>query len=162
MQCPRQDGSSAELMIAYAAGALEPQAQIEWERHLDACEECRAVAANQKAVWEALDSWKPSSISADFNERVYRRIAQEEALAWWRRPLRNWSSFLRPSMPLAAACAALVIAFVMKDIRVAPSVPVSPGRQVSIEQVERALDDMDLLKQLSAPAAAEPAVSGRI
>lgn len=162
MQCSQQDGRREETIIAYAAGTLEPQARFELERHLAVCAECRAMAESQKALWEALEDWKPAPIPAEFNDRVYQRISEEEATAWWRRPLRHWSQYLRPSMPLAAACAALAIAFVLKDTRTPAPVRGTMERQVSIEQVERALDDMDLLKQLNAPAPAQSPVSKRI
>lgn len=157
MQCPRENGSSAELMIAYTAGALEPSAQIEFERHLAVCQECREKALEQKAVWDALDDWKPAAISSDFNARLYRRIAQEESVAWWQRPFRFSGSWgLRPVLPVAAACAAIMVAFLVKEPVPAHPSQVPVEQKVSIEQVERALDDMDMLRQMSlTPAPAE-------
>ena len=156
MECPRENGSSAELMVAYTAGVLEASAQIAFERHMAVCEACRQMAAEQKAVWDALDAWRPAPISADFNTKLYQRISQDAAVAWWQRPFRlNWSWALRPAVPVAAACAALMIAFLVKEPLTTHQTAVSVEQKVSIEQVERALDDMDMLKQMSLTAPAE-------
>ena|SRR5579885_1495112 len=150
MECPRQNRGGEELMVAYTAGTLEPSAQIEFERHMAVCEACRQSAAEQKAVWEALDGWKPAAISPDFNAKLYARISEDVGLPWWERALRvNWSRALRPAMPVAAACAAIVIAFLIKEPSLARRTSVTVEQKVSIEQVERALDDMDMLKQMS-------------
>ena len=133
--------------MAYTAGALEPSVQIELERHMVGCEDCRRIAAEQKAVWDALDAWRPATISADFNDRLYRRISEQGAAAWWLRPLRfNWG--LRPALPVAAACAAIMVAFLVKEPPRAHR-PLAAAQKVSIEQVENALDDVDMLKQMS-------------
>ena len=54
---------------------LEPEVHIELERHISACGTCREMAAQQRAVWDALDHWQPALVSDDFNDRLYRRIA---------------------------------------------------------------------------------------
>jgi anti-sigma factor RsiW len=150
-------------MMAYTAGALEPSVQIEFERHMAGCEGCRKIAAEQRAVWDALDAWKPVTISADFNDKLYKRISEEAAVAWWQRPLRfNWSWGLRPALPVAAACAAIMVAFLVKEPLPAHRSPVPAEHKVSIEQVERALDDMDMLKQMSLTAPAEGHSTERI
>ncbi len=163
MQCPKENGNAAELMIAYVAEALEPATQIALERHIAVCADCRDMAARQKTVWDALDHWKPAPISPDFDEKLYHRIAQEEQQGWWRcLASANWSWALRPAMPVAAACAALIVAFLIRgplsDRDAAPQVQ----PQVSIEQVERALDDVDLLKQLTPASPVEESAGERI
>jgi anti-sigma factor RsiW len=163
MECPRENGTSVELMMAYTAGTLEPEAQIALDRHMSVCQDCRDMAAEQKAVWDALDAWKPAPVSADFNARLYQKISEAEVAPWWQRLFRiNWSWVLRPAVPVAAACATLVIAFLVKAPAVTHSSPVSSQQKVSIEQVERALDDMDMLKQISVPAPAEGPSTERI
>lgn len=163
MVCPRQNGTSVELVMAYTAGALEPEEQIALDRHMSVCQGCRDAVAEQRAVWEALDAWKPAPVSADFNARLYQKISEEAAGAWWRRLFRvNWSWAFRPAIPVAAACAALAIAFLVRGPAVPPGTPVAAQQKVSIEQVERALDDLDMLKQISAPAPAEGHSTERI
>ena len=163
MGCSRQNGNGVELIMAYTAGNLEPEKQIELERHISVCESCREMADRQRAVWDALEMWRPEQISADFNERLYRRISEEEAVTIWQRLSRvDWSVF-RPAIPVAAACAAIMVAFLVSGpwISHPPQAPLQQ-QKVSIEQVERALDDMDMLKQLSLPAPPEQPVPQRI
>jgi anti-sigma factor RsiW len=162
MECPRQNGTSVELVMAYTAGTLEPERQIAMDRHMSECAGCRDMVAEQRAVWEALDAWKPAPISVDFNARLYQRISEEAAVAWWQRLFRvNWSSIFRPAVPVAAACAVLAIAFLVKSTAVTPSSPIATHK-VSIEQVERALDDMDMLKQIAVPSPAAGKSTERI
>jgi anti-sigma factor RsiW len=149
-----------EAILAYTAGSLEPEAQIHLERHLSTCEACRAVAVRQKDVWDALDAWKPSPASEGFDQKLYARISAGQNASWLQR-LRGyrWSWALRPALPVAAASAAILLGFLLRQ---SPTAPVrseaarAAGAKVSIEQVERALDDMDMLKQmgLTTPAPA--------
>jgi anti-sigma factor RsiW len=167
MECLRQNERGAEVMVAYVARQLEPTAQIELERHLTACAVCRNWAAEQQAVWDALDAWTPALVSADFDEKLYSRIAEDErGQTGWRRFSRiNWTWAFRPAIPVAAACAVLVALFVLRGPLEEPQA--QPGHEqqvaieqkVSIEQVQRALDDVDMLKQLSLTATAQ--ASGR-
>lgn len=162
MGCSRQNGNGVELIMAYTAGNLEPEKQIELERHILVCESCREMADRQRAVWDALELWRPQPISADFNARLYRGISEEKAITIWQRLSRvDWPVF-RPAIPVAAACAAIMIAFLVNGPRISHS-PQAPSQQkVSIEQVERALDDMDMLKQLSLPPPPEQPAPERI
>ncbi len=72
-------------------------------------------------------------------------------MGWWARvfgPLRP--VFLRPALPLAAiACLVLVAGFIIDDpARIAmPSVENPQIREV--EQLERTLDDLDMLRQFN-------------
>jgi len=49
-------------------------------------------------------------------------------------------------MPLAAVCVALIAAFLLRSPSEPPAAPQTS--QPQIEQVERALEDMDMLKQM--------------
>lgn len=162
MQCPRENGSGVESIVAYTAGLLEASEQIEFERHMAVCEGCRRMAVEQKAVWDALDVWKPAPISPDFNQKLYQRIAEDAKTPWWRRAFHlDWSWALRPALPVAAACAAIVVAFVVEPA--AKHHAITPVQQkISIDQVERALDDMDMLKQMSLTTPVEAPATKRI
>jgi anti-sigma-K factor RskA len=144
--CPQKSGNGAEWIVAYAARTLDSGNEAAFERHLEACARCREMAAAQRAVWSALDAFPPLAVSSNFDARLYQRIAEEHPSAWWRRLFQaDWS--WRPAMPVAAACAVLVVAFLVKNSgsSITPQQPTQP--QLQIEQVERALDDMDMLKQ---------------
>jgi hypothetical protein len=155
MECPQKNSDAAEWIIAYAARTLDANDEAQFEYHLESCPSCREKAAAQRAVWLALDELTPLAVSPNFDIALYQRIAGEQA-SWWRRLLRtDWS--WRPAMPVAAVCAALVVAFLIKNSgpSVTPQQQTQPKLQV--EQVERALDDMDILKQVGVETAPEKA-----
>jgi len=147
MACPLESHNS-ELLVAYAAGELEMEAAHALERHLEECPACSALAAGQAAVWKALDAWQAPAISPDFDARLYRRVRTEAPATWWRRlwrPLRPMPLF--KVLPLAAAACMLLIVSVLLE-RPANIEPVAPRAEtVRVDQVERTLDDLELLNQ---------------
>ena len=147
MECPQKNGEGDELIVAYVAGTLDLETEAAMERHLAECASCRETAVQQRAVWSALDELEALPVSTNFDANLYERIAQDAQIPWWRRFIGgNWS--WRPAFPVAAACAILIVAFLVKDTprTVAPQSPAQP--KLEIEQVESALDDMDLLRQV--------------
>ena len=161
MDCPQQDSDGIELIIAYAARTLDPANETAFERHMEVCASCREMAAEQRTVWSALDELTPLPVSSNFDARLYQRIAEEEQYTWWQRLFRaNWS--WRPAMPAAAACAVLIVALLVKNSgpTVVPQQPAQPNPQ--IEQVQRALDDMDMLKQVGEAALEKSSPQERI
>ena len=75
MGCQR---NNPDWIVAYGAGTLDAPTQAALELHLLECPECRQLADSQKAVWAALDHWPPASVSPDFDEKLYARIARQE------------------------------------------------------------------------------------
>lgn len=147
MECPQKTGDGVELIIAYAARTLDSQTELVFEQHLQSCASCQKVAAAQRTVWSALDELKPLPVSSNFDEKLYQRIAQENQAGWWQRLLQvNWS--WRPAIPVAVACAILITAFMVKNFGSGSAAQTTVQPKVQIEQVERALDDMDMLKQV--------------
>ena len=145
-RCPLENGNASELVLAYGARTLDADQDAAFERHMLSCAGCRELAAAQQAVWSALDAWTPEPISSNFDEKLYQRILLEEQSPWWQRLFRaDWS--LRPAMPVAAACGVLIVAFLVRSPEPTPAPPSSQPK-LRIEQVERALDDIDMLKQL--------------
>jgi hypothetical protein len=154
VKCPFQNGDGAELLIAYGSRELAPEAEAALERHMIACAACRELGAAQREVWAALDYWTPAGVSPDFDRKLYQRIAVQEQGNWWRPSWVAWS--WRPLMPTVAACLALVGLFMLRS----PDAQTALDRHATapksqIEQVERTLDDMDLLKQIGVEAPAE-------
>jgi hypothetical protein len=139
MRCPLEFGQSAELIVGYGARTLDPATEAAFERHMDSCAACRELTAAQKAVWAALDdaAWPALGISADFDRRLFRRIGQSDNRRWW------WRALVPATLCLALGAMFL---FRQPDPVRAPQAPPQPTLQ--IEQVEHALDDMDLLNQL--------------
>jgi anti-sigma factor RsiW len=154
-RCSLESGVAAELILAYGARTLDADQGAAFERHMLSCAECRELAAAQQSVWSALDDWKPEPISSNFDEKLYQRILTEEQRPWWQRLFAaNWS--FRPAMPVAAACGILIAVFLLRSPEPAPppAPPSSSSPQIRIEQVERALDDIDMLKQLGVDSTA--------
>ncbi|HEX4595709.1 MAG TPA: zf-HC2 domain-containing protein [Bryobacteraceae bacterium] len=159
MECPEnvcpQENGDAELIIAYAARTLTPEEEAAFERHLESCASCRVLVVRQRAVWSALDELNPLPVSDNFNAKLYQRIAEEQQAGWWRRLIQaDWS--WRPAMRAAAACAILIVAFLVKDSGPLVAPPQQPAQpKLQIEQVESALDDMDMLKQVGGESTLE-------
>lgn len=156
MNCARQkDGGTGDL-LGYAAGTLSAAEAAELERHMTECAACRELAEAQKRVWAALEEWTPEPVPADFDKKLYERIAAEGQRRWWHFVLRPEFSFsLRSAAPVAVACVALVAALVMRtpEARVQAPVPhaaavTAAPAKIDADQVERSLDDIEMLKQL--------------
>ncbi len=101
-------------------------------------------------LWKTLDLWEAPPVSEDFDRRLYRKIEEQERMSWWAR----FFGSARPAIPLAAtACLLLVASFVsFGPDRVVT--PVAEAPQVrEVEQVEKALDDLDMLQQFNLVAA---------
>lgn len=148
VECQVQNRDHADLLLKYCARKLDPETAAVLERHMEQCPTCRAFGEVQKAVWEALDAWEAMPVSADFDRRLYARVAEEERRGWWSGLARSWWPWkLHPALSLAAASAVAVVALLVQ----APVTPPRPAEfeLVDAEQVERALDDLEMLKQVN-------------
>ena len=155
MNCPMED-RNPEALVAYAAGELDLETAASIEQHLSACPACRSVASQQAALWKTLDTWEAPPVSADFDQRLYRRIRDEVHLSWWERLSRPFRPMpLRQALPLGATACLLVIAsfLVQQPAKLTPSHP--GGEVVRADQVERTLDDLELLRQFGSANQAE-------
>jgi anti-sigma factor RsiW len=149
LQCPIQSRENAEILLAYCSRSLDTETATLLKRHMEECPACRETFAAQEAVWVALDAWEAEKISMDFNRRLYRRVEEQERQGWWRLILWPVMPFsMRPVLPLAAACVLVVAGLLFR----APEGPdLNPHRSpetVDIEQVERTLEDMEMLRLL--------------
>ncbi|HYL36262.1 MAG TPA: hypothetical protein VEV17_10155 [Bryobacteraceae bacterium] len=154
MECSLKAGVADELVAGYTARTLDSQTETDFARHLGGCESCRELLARQQAVWSALDAWRPQELSPDFDQRLFQRIAEQEQTVWWRRlfqPRWAWA----PALPVAAACAVLVAAFVLKDAWQTEAPSHSQPKARIEQQVVHALDDMDMLSQIGVDAVVE-------
>jgi hypothetical protein len=152
MRCTLGLDESAELVVGYAARTLDPLAHATFERHLKSCEACGEAVAAQQAVWQALDQWRRVDVAADFDRRLYSRIEGDQ-LGWWP---RTW----RAAVPVAAGVVLGVVFWLHQPraAQVAAPAPSQASRQQispqpaspQIDKLEHALDDMDMLGQLSA------------
>jgi anti-sigma factor RsiW len=166
MNCPMENRESEEFLLNYVSGALDAQAAASFDQHMLTCAACREFAHRQKAVWQALDLFEPASISADFDRRLYQRI---EKVSWWDRIVAGLRSpmLTHRGLPIAAAAAALLVAGVVWERPstkpVEPQSPLSADVQtlqtLQADQVQHALDDMEMLREFNHLMRSEPAES---
>lgn len=157
MKCPIECEENAEILLAYCAGRLDPDKVADLEEHMLVCPACRSFQEAQQAVWNTLDTWEVPPVAQDFDRRLYQRI-QAEGESWWRRMIQP--ALIRQGLPIAAAACLLVMAGMIVERPREPSKPVqSPVRveTVQAEQVERTLDDMELLHQFTVATGDEKA-----
>jgi hypothetical protein len=160
MSCLFAKEERTELLLAYCAGKLESASTAELELHMKTCAECAAVGRTQSVVWEALAAWNPEAVSADFDARLYARIDAAASAPWYQRAFETLQAFVRPllaqpALPLAAAGLVVVGGFLLDHP--ASSLPVTSSvasnvSAVEAEQMERTLDDIEMLRQLDAGA----------
>ena len=150
MECPIYK-NAAEIIIGYCAGTLEPRQRAEFERHFNGCAECSRVVNAQREVWETLDRWTPPAVSQDFDVRLYARIAREDAAPGWVRWLRRMfqppvpRAAWKPAVSLAVACAVLAAGLVVRAPHAGEGAQQVRAEHIDIEQVQTALDDIDVL-----------------
>ena len=171
MHCPFKAGEktgevyreASEAIIAYGAGTLPAAGNHAFRQHLETCALCKGAVEAQREVWSALDAWTPAPVPANFDERVYARIDAYQQQSWWHRTVTRAVWSWKPAMPVAVACTVLVAAFLLNSPEPkhlpAESVQHALDSGVDVQQVERALDDLDMLKQLgvaSTQAARKP------
>jgi anti-sigma factor RsiW len=152
MRCPIETQENAELLLSYSARRLNPESTSILEAHMELCPACREFRDGQHALWEALDQWEARPVSADFDRRLYRKIEEQEQLGWWSRVFGSMRPMmLRPALPLAAmACLVLVAGFIIDEPGKMPA-PAAESSPVvrEVEQVERTLDDLEMLRQFN-------------
>ena len=154
MTCPIERRNSVEL-LEFCACRLPAERAAWLEQHLSACSVCRDFVAQQRAVWQALDRWEAPAISADFNRRLYQRIAAQTG--WrdrWLAPLRGL--LVRQGLPIAAAACLIVVAGLISE---RPS-PVARPQAATVdnlqpEQVDHVFDDIQMLSDFTQVTRAE-------
>ena len=166
MQCPSQSKETSEVLLDYCSRKLNPEATLLLERHMLDCAQCRDFVTAQQTVWNALDCWEEVPVSPDFNRKLYAKIDEHERSSWWQRTWnRLWESQpgavfgWRPVMPIATACVTLAAALMLYAPSPKPqpehgtrSTPQVTNQSVDLDQVETTLEDMEMLRQLSAPS----------
>jgi anti-sigma factor RsiW len=149
--CPTED-----ILLDYVAGSLNATQLAEFERHAKECARCDALVASQAAVWRSLDEWKPGPVSAGFNRELWRKVDADAAAPSWTARLHFWKELA----PLAAVLALVATGFVM-DHHSRPPVATTPAAvavsATEADQLERTLDDLQLLEAVDTATPARPA-----
>jgi anti-sigma factor RsiW len=152
MECPIQSRGKKDLLLDYCSHSLDAKAAAEVEAHLAACPDCKAWTDAHMRTWSLLDDWQAAPISPDFERRLRERIAlDEEHTPWWK---AVWLSLaarpLKPALSAALVCLLLLAGLLFVRPRSAP--PVHPNQEtIDADRLEKALDDVDLLRQVGAP-----------
>lgn len=134
MTCLRDNQRGADLLIGYLEGTLPEVELRDLERHAAACEDCRGLLAVQAELGAELEGEETPQVSADFDAKLYARIAAERP--WWN---VSW----KLAMPAAAAAMVAVAVWVRQ-----PEPAAEPVVSQEVQQLEQALDDLELLMPL--------------
>jgi anti-sigma factor RsiW len=150
MICPIKSKENTEWLLDYSAGRLDRERAVAVAQHVESCPDCARFIEGQQMVWNALGQWEPEPVSSDFDRRLYRMIDQKERRSWISRWFRPLQPLWRPVVPVAAACLLIVVGVVLRtpDTAVNPIHPQTRVEAIEAEQVERTLDDMQMLREL--------------
>jgi anti-sigma factor RsiW len=156
MNCPIEN-RNPDVLMAYVAGQLDTVTSGALERHLAGCAACRSLAGEQAALWKTLDAWEAPAVSLDFDRRLYHRIGAEAPASLWQRITGSFRFMpFRQALPLTAVAGLLLMAGVIMR-HPDSNVPVPLLREtVRADQVERTLDDLELLRQFGAASSSSP------
>jgi len=133
MTCLRENNQGAELLIGYLEGTLPETDRQQLDNHAAECAECCGLLA----VQAELDVAVPE-VSADFDAKLYARIAADKTCRPW------WKFSWKVMAPMAAVMAMLAVAVFVQR----PAAPLNPAPNVSpqdVQQLEQALEDLELL-----------------
>lgn len=148
MNCPLLSDDTLDLLLDFSAGRLDPLRAAELSRHMDVCPACAVYRDEQAVLWTAMDEWRPEPVDVGFNRAVWRKIDEAERTPWYRS-----LGVLKQALALAAAVLVVSVGFLF-DHNPVPTPAVTIGE---VEQVEEALDDVQLLRQFeNAPADSQP------
>jgi anti-sigma factor RsiW len=147
----------AALLLDYCAGRLKSPAAREVELHMAECAACTEFVAGQQALWNAMNNWPAPAVSADFDRRLDRHIRETDSSSWIERMTQALRpAFARPAMALAAVCIVMAAGVLLQNPRIGV-IPADTSHvrteKIEPEQVERALDDMQMLRELGTEAA---------
>jgi anti-sigma factor RsiW len=153
MNCPIETRESAELLSAYVSGKLEAGRASQFEEHMRSCAPCRQAAAEQRAMWHALDAWRAPAVSSDFDRLLLQRIREEGG--WWDAALRHFRALLGSrGLPIAATACVILLAGLLLRHPGSPPPAIAPQaaqvEAVAPEQAESALVDMEMIREFSA------------
>jgi anti-sigma factor RsiW len=161
MNCPIKTQENRDWLLDYAAGRLDSRRAMLVDEHMAACAACARFVKEQQVVWNALSQWEPQAVSADFDRRLYGAIDGAKPVSWIERMLRPLKPMLwRPAVPLVAACLLIVVGVLLHSPQAGVAPPVDSQARVEKiepEQVERTVDDMLMLRELTLSPPPRPA-----
>lgn len=125
-------------LIAYLDRRADSAERQEIERHLVACNDCRARAEQFRVLWGAMDEMPVIEPSLGFDSRMRERVAAE--------PARGWLGWLvpQPRLALSAALLAVLAVWMMKTSPV--NTVVSPTTATIQQEDFNAIKNLDVLE----------------
>lgn len=157
MVCPLTAGEqNADILLDYCNRKLEPELAAILESHMAKCAACEAFTATQTFVWNALDSYEALPVSDEFDRTLWAKIEAEDRKPWWKqawyRLTADGMAVWQPAVPVAL----VLLVAVGLLMRPNHTPPVNEGQilkaeavHVDVEQVETALQDLEMLRQLN-------------
>ncbi len=157
--CPAK--KNPELLVDYAAGRLAPAERRMVEDHAAQCTPCQDQLAGQVALWKVLDQMEAAPVSADFDRRLFARMAAERDASWWQRTVRwmlTWELpfAMRPAAALSLAGVLAMGLFLYQPGQEAGRVgtpatveSAATADNPDVESLEQALEDLELLQTAS-------------
>ncbi len=163
MRCLMQNDEGAGLLLSYANNKLGATASTFVEGHLRICPDCNRTVEEQKRVWHALETWDAGEVSSDFDRRLYARVDAESARGgfarWTSGMIARWTPVpWRPALATAALCATLAGGLLIQLPASRPMAvqdSVAKTERVDVEQLDRTLQDLQMLKELNPSLQAE-------
>ena len=157
MTCPLQT-DNADVLLDYCARSLDAERTAMLEKHMENCAGCREMASAQSQIWSAMDSYEAEAISADFDRKLYARIEEMDRVPAWERfwaPVREYLKGQPAWKPVLSVAAASAVLFLVIAVRTGVEQPaVEPTAIIidvrDVEQAERALEDLEMLRQFDA------------
>jgi hypothetical protein len=150
-----------DRILSSTGPPMNPAEQVEFDHWLDQEPELRTLQQQQQELFSAMDLWSAEEPSAHFDEAVYARIEEDAQAqpAWRKFFFASW----KPAFAAGLAAAALLIGALLFDFEATPgaaqvAVKAQPEAEY-YEDIERALDDMEMLVDFD--AFPEPATPGR-
>lgn len=144
-RCPLRSEEHASLLLDYCARKLEEDRRRTLERHMAICPECARFREGQEALWTALDDWESSPVSRRFDDSLEDRIAEADRDPLWMRA-GAWFTQVSWAPAVPALAAAALWLFLFQPLPSPETVP--PPSSLEPDQVERVLEDLDMLRQL--------------
>jgi hypothetical protein len=150
-KCPLLSEETTAVLLDFAAGRFDRARAERIARHAAHCEACVDFIAGQAAVWSALDEWELAPVSPSFNRRFWSRVAESARAPWYVRLADSLrSGGWKLAIPVAAAVLVIAAGFLMDHRNAVPATESGLKNGVSVievDQMERSLDDLQLLKQ---------------
>lgn len=157
MNCILKPAEQEELLLDYCSGRLAPDAAAAYARHIATCEHCNAMVELHQTLDDTLDDFAAPAASPNFDSQLFARIRAEQPSrpqAWW----REWFTLelgWKPMVPVALAALVLGVVLLRPTDPAITAQHSDTIRAEEIEQVERALDDMEALQAIHQAATQE-------